>query len=522
MTEQVTHELVEADVKEYRAQVRAIRKSQAVIEFGMDGTVLDANENFLAVLGYRLEEIKGKHHSMFVEPAYAQGDDYRQFWAALRRGEFQSAEYGRIGKGGKQVWIRATYNPLFDDDGKPYKVIKFATDVTADKIRYAEFEGQIEALRKSQAVIEFDMDGTILDANENFLSVLGYRLEEIKGRHHSMFVESGYAQSLEYREFWEALRRGEYQAAQYKRIGKGGKSVYIQASYNPILDPNGTPYKVVKFAADVTAVQRAIEELGEASGSLSSASEELSAVSNQMASASEEATAQASTVAAASEQVTQKLQGVTSATEEMNASIKEIAKNAGESAQVAKTAVEAADSSRTCVDDLEVSSQEIGQVIKLITSVAQQTNLLALNATIEAARAGEAGKGFAVVANEVKELAKQTALATEEISQKIEAIQKRTGEASRSITQVASIIQQIDDLQQTIAASVEEQSATTTEIARNIGEAAQGGNEISAAMAGMTQAANDTSQGAANTLQAATSLSEMASNLQALINRLNS
>jgi methyl-accepting chemotaxis protein len=267
------------------------------------------------------------------------------------------------------------------------------------------------------------------------------------------------------------------------------------------------------------SVQRAISEITQNATSLSSASEELSAVSNQMASAAEETSNQASTVSAAAEQVTQNMQSVSSATEEMNSSIKEISKNASEAASVAKKAVSAADSSKSSMEELNTSSQEIGQVIKLITSVAQQTNLLALNATIEAARAGEAGKGFAVVANEVKELAKQTAEATEEISQKIEAIQSRTGMASESIAEVSDVIQQIDNIQQTIAAAVEEQTSTTTEIARNINEAAKGGSEIGSSMTNMTQAANDASQGAQNTLQSSQSLSEMASTLSNLVSK---
>jgi PAS domain S-box-containing protein len=233
---------------DYAGQVAAIRKSQAVIEFSMDGTVLDANDNFLKALGYRLEEIQGQHHSMFVEPAYKLSSEYREFWAALNRGEYQAAEYKRIGKGGKEVWIQASYNPILDPDGKPFKVVKFATDMTEQKLRNADYIGQIAAISKSQAVVEFKMDGTVLTANDNFLKALGYTLDEIKGRHHSMFVDEAFRQSYEYKEFWAALNRGEYQAAEYKRLGKGGKEVWIQASYNPIMDLNGKPFKVVKYA----------------------------------------------------------------------------------------------------------------------------------------------------------------------------------------------------------------------------------------------------------------------------------
>jgi methyl-accepting chemotaxis protein len=230
----------------------AISKSQAVIEFDMDGTIITANQNFLDTLGYRLEEIQGKHHSMFVAPAMRDGAEYRAFWANLNRGEYQAAEYKRIGKGGREVWIQASYNPIFDRHGKPYKIIKFATDITAQKIRSMEDAGKMAAIGRAQAVIEFNLDGTIITANDNFLSVLGYSLAEIQGKHHSMFVAPAERDGSAYRGFWASLNRGEFQSAEYKRFGKGGKEVWILASYNPILDDTGKPFKVVKFASDVT------------------------------------------------------------------------------------------------------------------------------------------------------------------------------------------------------------------------------------------------------------------------------
>src|SRR5512145_344210 len=230
---------------DFAGQVAAINKSQAVIEFRMDGTILTANQNFLGALGYTLDEIVGKHHSLFVEPAYGASVEYRQFWEALNRGQYQAAEYKRIGKNGKEVWIQASYNPIFDAKGKPFKVVKYATDVTAQKLKNADFQGQLDAINKSQAVIAFNMDGTIITANQNFLGALGYTLDEIAGRHHSLFVDPEYRASAEYKDFWAKLNRGEYVAAEFRRIGKGGKEVWIQASYNPILDLNGKPFKVV-------------------------------------------------------------------------------------------------------------------------------------------------------------------------------------------------------------------------------------------------------------------------------------
>ena len=701
-------EVTEIDAKELsnlRGQVEAIGKSQAVIEFELDGTIITANDNFLGTVGYRLDEIKGKHHSMFVEPGFASKAEYKQFWASLAAGQFQAAEYKRLGKHGKEIWIQASYNPIFDESGRPFKVVKYATDITEAKLRAADAQGQLDAIGKAQAVIEFDLDGTILQANENFLATLGYRLDEIAGKHHSLFVEPSYAASAEYKQFWADLRAGKFKSDEFKRLAKGGKEVWIQASYNPIADLSGRPFKVVKFATDITAQkaqavvneryssmmenapmnvmfadrdlkiqymnpaslktlktleqylpvradqmvgqcidifhkrpehqrrmladqknlphqamiqvgpetldllvspildmkgnyigpmvtwsvvteklatekrakeaaereaqqaaelrekvdmmlgvvnaaakgdltldvpvrgQDAIGQMGEGLSKLftdlrksigaiaqnaqavATSSEELTAVSQQMGASAEETSAQAGVVSAASEQVSKNVQTVATGTEEMGASIKEIAKNANEAAKVATAAVKVTETTNQTVSKLGESSAEIGKVIKVITSIAQQTNLLALNATIEAARAGEAGKGFAVVANEVKELAKETAKATEDISQKIEAIQNDTKGAVEAIGQISGIINQINDISNTIASAVEEQTATTNEMGRNVTEAAKGSAEIAENITGVAQAAKSTSDGATDTLGAAQSLAKMATDLQGLVSR---
>jgi methyl-accepting chemotaxis protein len=242
----------QALLSDLKGQIDAINKAQAVIEFSLDGRILHANDNFLNTLGYTLAEIKGQHHSMFADPAYSASPEYRLFWDKLGRGEFDAGEYKRIGKGGKEIWIQASYNPIMDTDGKPFKVVKYATDITQSKLQAADFAGQLGAIGKAQAVIEFSLDGKILHANDNFLNTLGYTLAEIKGQHHSMFAEPAYRASTEYRLFWEKLGRGEFDAGEYKRIGKGGREIWIQASYNPIMDMNGKPFKVVKYATDIT------------------------------------------------------------------------------------------------------------------------------------------------------------------------------------------------------------------------------------------------------------------------------
>ena len=414
-------------------KIAAIGRAQAVIEFNMDGTIVTANENFLGAMGYSLAEIQGKHHSMFVMPADRDSVAYRDFWARLNRGELEAGEFKRLGKGAKEIWILASYNPILDENGKPFKVVKFATDVTQQKLKAADNDGQIDAIGKSQAVIEFNMDGTIITANDNFLRVLGYSLGEIKGKHHSMFVEAAERDSSAYREFWASLNRGEYQVAEYKRIGKGGKQVWIQASYNPILDLNGKPFKVVKYATDTTA-------------------EVLTRMGN--------------------ERVRGMMETVAAGAEELNASVREISQAMTKSRETAMSAVDdvvAADSQATRLND---AAQAMSGIVELIGNITGQINLLALNATIESARAGEAGRGFAVVASEVKNLANQAKQATDKIGQEIENLNGISGDVVGALNKIKQAIQNVSEYVTTTAAAVEEQSTVTSEMSSNMQRAA--------------------------------------------------
>ncbi len=437
--------------RERDAVYNAIERSQAVIEFTMDGTIINANKNFLDAMGYTLDEVIGRHHSIFVDPHYAQSREYESFWENLRRGEYATAEYQRFGKGGKEVWIQASYNPILDLSGKPFKVVKFATDITKEKMRNADFSGQIAAIGKSQAVIEFAMDGTILNANKNFLDAMGYTLDEIKGKHHRIFVDQKYAQSCEYEDFWEKLRRGEYATAEYQRFGKGGKEVWIQASYNPILDLSGRPFKVVKFATDVTRSVMARKK-----------SEELV------------------------KDMYSNVQAVAAAAEEMTSSISEISKNMSDSNTAVDNIASQVTAADTLMNSLQDTSKSMESVVDLIRDIAEQVNLLALNATIEAARAGDAGRGFAVVASEVKNLAGQVGKATDDILGKITSLQGMTAQAAQSSKSINDATQATRTAVSAVASAIEEQTAVTQEISskmqmvsKGIGDVKDCINEIS-------------------------------------------
>jgi len=452
-----------SDIRDQKAKFAALSRVQAVIEFDLDGIILDANENFLKTLGYTLAEIKGQHHRMFVEPEFARSIEYAQFWQSLRSGQFLAAQYKRIGKGGKEVWIQASYNPMLDSNGKPYRVVKFATDITADKLKNADYEGQIAAIGESQAVIEFNLDGTIITANPNFLNAMGYALDEIKGKHHRMFVDPDYARSSEYEKFWQSLRSGQFFTNEYKRLGKGGKEVWIQASYNPIFDPSGRPFKVVKYAADITAQYKLRLESARVGqlvdDNLGRIVSEITRVVQRTSSAS-----------SASTQTSANVQSVAAGAEELSSSINEISRSITTSKDAVDQAMAQLETAGHNTADLSKGAAAMSSIIEFIQDIASNINLLALNATIESARAGEAGKGFAVVASEVKNLANQVAQATDKISSEISNIQTVSSKVVDVLGLIKDSMNQVHASVTGVAGAVEEQTAVTNDISSSMQE----------------------------------------------------
>lgn len=460
-----------SNVSESQSLIEALDKSQAVIHFQPDGTIIWANENFLGAMGYTLDEIQGRHHRMFVDKNYEQSREYAEFWQSLKQGKFQAAEYKRFGKGGKEIWIQASYNPVLDKHGKVCKVVKYATDITAQTLQNADYKGQIEAISKSQAVIHFNLDGIIQWANPNFLGAVGYTLDEIKGQHHRIFVDKDYGNGTEYALFWESLRQGKFQSDEYKRFGKGGKEIWIQASYNPIFDPNGKAFKVVKYATDIT---QQVQNRSEKARIGNLVDQNLGTIVHAV----ENATGRTTSASGAATQAATTVQTIAAAAEELNSSIQEISSSMAHSRSSVEEAMRLTEQADQSTQQLSNAAGQMSGIVSIIQDIANQINLLALNATIESARAGEAGKGFAVVASEVKNLATQVAQATDKISHEIGNMQNVSTEVVGSLTQIKAAIDTVGDSVTGIASAIEEQSAVTEQLSEHMQTASVSVSEV--------------------------------------------
>lgn len=527
----------------------ALDRSQGVIEFRPSGEVLRANENFLNLMGYEISEIVGKHHRMFVDKEYSHDPEYKAFWEQLQNGEFASGEYLRFNSRGEEVWIQASYNPVKASNGKVTRVVKYATDITAEKRKNAYFSGQIKAINQSQAVIEFDPTGKILEANNNFLNAMGYTLGEIQGKHHSLFVDAEYRASSEYRIFWEELADGQFQHGEFHRLGNGGKEVWIQATYSPIVDHAGRVFKIVKYATDITGRKTAVNDicnvmLSLSKGSLTESLEReyqgefvqlaesindfitnLSSIISEIRSGSETINSASAEIAKGNadlsirtEQQASSLEETASSMEEITSTVQLNAENAkqanGLASEASKVAIEGGKLIKEVVgtmSGINQSAKKIADIIGVIDGIAFQTNILALNAAVEAARAGEQGRGFAVVASEVRTLAQRSANAAKDIKDlisdsvsKVETGNQLVNRSGDTMGEIVTAIQRVNDIMSEISSASSEQASGIDEI-----------NKAIAQMDEMTQ------QNAALVEEAAAAAESMSSQASQLISRVN-
>lgn len=487
-----------------------------VSEANLRGDIMNCNDKYVEISQYTREELIGRPHNITRHPDMPK-EVFKEMWATIGRGNVFRGVVKNRAKDGTAYYVDAVIAPVLGDNGKPKKYLGVRYDITAIEVERQNMKGVFNAINDSFAYIEFDTSGNVLQCNNIFQKAMGYDAKEVKGKHHRMFCESTFAESFEYKQFWKELNEGKGQSGIFKRITKSGKEIWLQCVYAPVTDETGRVVKVVKLATDFTNMRSMIDSLGLTAIELATNASQLKANALQMNENAKKTSMDSEIAASSSEQVSMGVNTVAASTEEMVSSIREIARSSSESADMARATLKNAQDADSIVQKLGVSSQEIGNVIKVISSIAQQTNLLALNATIEAARAGDAGRGFAVVANEVKELAKQTAKATEDITHKIGSIQKDSTSAVTAIGGITAAMDKLNSISGAIAAAIEEQTATTNEVSRVILESKQGVASIAHVIKNVSGGAVESAQKCEETLKASEVLSNLSAKLQTLL-----
>jgi methyl-accepting chemotaxis protein len=504
---------------DYSAQmVLALKKVYAYIEFDPNGIILDANNLFTEVLGYTREEMLGNHHRMFVTPEYASSFEYKKFWSDLNAGITQIKEFTRITKTGRPIFIAASYNPVVNEKGEVVRVFKMAQDITERKTLADLGIQRKSMIDKSPVNAMFATpDGVMAYMNDASLKTLKALEQYLPDK-----AENLIGKSIDWFHKNPSHQRkiiNDPKNLPFKSLISLGKEK-LDLLISAIYDDEGNYVGAMVTWEIVTTKLELISDLTRSSDDLASSATNVLSISSSLSAAAEETSAQANTASVASEEVNAGVQTVARNMEEMVASIREITKTTNEASNMSNEAMKMAKNANQIINQLGESSMDIGNVIKVISSIAQQTNLLALNAPIEAARAGEAGKGFAVVANEVKELAKQTAKATNDITKKIETIQSDSKNAVEAIAEISSAIEKVNGYASNIAASVEEQAATTNEVTRIVTESAEGVKQINENISQVSQAAASTGRDASNSQSAAKVVGEIADTLKKYVARL--